>query len=43
MYLSRINDFKIFELGKININSQNLILFYGNNEGLKGRNVKIIF
>ena len=26
---------KFFELSKINISSQNLILFYGNNEGLK--------
>ena len=26
---------KFYELHKIKINSQNLILFYGNNEGLK--------
>ena len=26
---------KFYELNKIKINSENLILFYGNNEGLK--------
>ena len=32
--LSQLNDYKVFELNKIDLN-KNKIIFYGKNEGLK--------
>ena len=33
---------KFFEIDKINLNINNIILFYGRNEGLKDENLKKI-
>ena len=33
---------KFFEIGKINLNKNKIILFYGKNEGLKNENTKAL-